>query len=79
MSLIPAFLARGAIGGNEIAVFTAMGMCYSGFLSTYSAIFDTLKLRAYTSRAILAQVIGGIAAGIVAHYIYVSLNLMRSL
>ncbi|HBK86958.1 MAG TPA: hypothetical protein DDZ53_13100, partial [Firmicutes bacterium] len=29
LSLVPAFLAKGLIGGNEIAVFTAIGMCWS--------------------------------------------------
>ena len=31
LSLVPEFLAKGLIGGNEIAVFTAMGMCWSGY------------------------------------------------
>jgi len=35
LSLVKAFLAEGIIGGNEIAVFTAMGMCWSGYLSTH--------------------------------------------
>jgi len=71
LSLINPFTAQGFITGNEIAVFTGMGMCWSGFLSTYSAMFDTLGHRNLISKAILAQTIGGISAGIIAHWLYV--------
>lgn len=71
LSLINHFSAQGFITGNEIAVFTAMGMCWSGFLSTYSAMFDTLGYRKLVSKAIIAQTIGGICAGIFAHWLYV--------
>ncbi|MFM5466238.1 hypothetical protein ACET66_19805, partial [Aeromonas simiae] len=53
MSLVPPFIAKGWIGGNEIAVFTAMGMCWSGFLSTHTAMLDALGYRHLTSRAIV--------------------------
>ncbi|WP_044289193.1 hypothetical protein, partial [Clostridioides difficile] len=33
MSLVPEFIKSGAITPNDIAVFTAMGMCWSGYLS----------------------------------------------
>src|SRR3712207_1501100 len=38
MSLVPKFLENRLIGANEIAVFTAMGMCWSGYLSTHVAM-----------------------------------------
>ena len=37
LSLVPNFAAQGWIDGNAIAVFTAIGMCWSGFLSTHTA------------------------------------------
>ncbi len=71
LSLIPTFLAKGFAGGNEIAVFTAMGMCWSGYLSTHTAMLDALKRRDLTSKALTAHTVGGIAAGMFAHYVYV--------
>lgn len=67
LSLLPEFMKNGLITGNEIAVFTGMGMCWSGFLSTYTAMYDTLSMRYCLGRAILAQIIGGLSAGVVAH------------
>lgn len=74
LSLVPAFLAQGLIGGNEIAVFTAMGMCWSGYLSTHIAMMDALDCRELTSKAIFAHTIGGIVAGVVAHFAYLWLG-----
>ncbi len=45
LSIVPKFLAEGFIGKNEIAVFTAMGMCWSGYLSTHVAMMDALDMR----------------------------------
>lgn len=71
MSLVPKFLAGGLIGANEIAVFTAMGMCWSGYLSTHVGMMDALNVRQLVNKAILSHTIGGLAAGISAHYLYV--------
>lgn len=76
LSLVPNFLAEGWINGNAIAVCTAIGMCWSGFLSTHTAMLDTLGFRKLTGKAILAHTIGGIAAGITAHWAYVLLALI---
>lgn len=73
LSLVSHFNTQGFITGNEIAVFTAMGMCWSGFLSTYSAMFDALGHRKLVPRAIVIQTIGGICAGVFAHWLYVLL------
>lgn len=71
IGLVPKMLEQGLIGGNEIAVFTAMGMCWSGYLSTHVAMMDGLKCRELTGRAILSHTFGGLAAGIAAHFLYV--------
>ncbi len=68
------FVAQGLIGSNEVAVFTAMGMCWSGYLSTHTAMLDSLNFRSLTSKDLFAQAIGGIAAGTFAHYLYVLLH-----
>ncbi len=71
LGLVPRFMAEGLIDGNAIAVFTAMGMCWSGFLSTHTAMLDSLGYRELTSKAILAHTIGGLVAGIAAHWLFV--------
>lgn len=76
LGLIPRFIQEGIIDGNAIAVFTAMGMCWSGYLSTHTAMLDSLGFRSLTSKAILAHTIGGLVAGIVAHWLYVLLAMI---
>ena len=71
LSLVPSFLANGWADGNAIAVFTAIGMCWSGYLSTHTAMLDSLGYRELTSKAIVAHTIGGLVAAIVAHWLYV--------
>lgn len=70
MSLVPRFIAEQVITPNDIAVFTAMGMCWSGYLSTHVGMMDALGVRNLSSKAILAHTIGGICAGTAAHFIY---------
>ena len=70
LSLVPNFMAQGWIDGNAIAVFTAIGMCWSGFLSTHTAMLDSLGYRELTSKAILSHTFGGLAAAFVAHWVY---------
>lgn len=74
LGLIPRFVQENIINGNAIAVFTAMGMCWSGYLSTHTAMLDSLGYRSLTSKAIIAHTIGGLVAGITAHWLYVLLS-----
>ena len=71
LSLVPNFLAQGWADGNAIAVFTAIGMCWSGYLSTHTAMLDSLGYRDLTPKAILAHTIGGLFAAMIAHGLYV--------
>ncbi|WP_040211942.1 CD0519/CD1768 family membrane protein [Clostridium polynesiense] len=73
ISLVPTFLEKGLITANDIAVFTAMGMCWSGYLSTHVAMMDALGCRKITGKAIFSHTIGGLFAGISAHFIYMLL------
>ena len=76
LGLVPKFQAAGLIDGNAIAVFTAMGMCWSGYLSTHTAMLDSLGYRELTSKAIIAHTIGGLCAGIIAHWLFVLVGLL---
>lgn len=76
LSLIPRFAAEGLLNGNAIAVFTAIGMCWSGYLSTHTAMLDSMGYRDLTSKAILAHTIGGLVAAIFAHWLFVLYNMI---
>ena len=76
LSLVKAFVAENIINGNAIAVFTAMGMCWSGYLSTHTAMLDTLGYRELTSKALISHTIGGLLAGVSAHYLYLLATLI---
>ena len=76
LGLVKDFLSSGLIGPNDIAVFTAMGMCWSGYLSTHVGMMDALKVRKLTSKAILSHTIGGLIAGISAHYLFVLFSMI---
>lgn len=75
IGLVPRFVQVGIIDNNAIAVFTAMGMCWSGYLSTHTAMLDSLGYRKLTGKAIGAHTIGGLCAGIFAHWLYVLVSL----
>lgn len=70
LGLVPGFVEKGWANGNAIAVFTAIGMCWSGYLSTHTAMLDALGFRKLTSKAIIAHTIGGLVAGIAAHWLF---------
>lgn len=76
LGLIPTFATSGWIDGNAIAVFTAIGMCWSGYLSTHTAMLDSMGYRELTPKAILAHTIGGLVAAIVAHLLYMLCTLL---
>ena len=76
LGLVPSFVAEGWADGNAIAVFTAIGMCWSGYLSTHTAMLDSLGYRELTSKAILAHTIGGLTAAFIAHWIFVLYSLI---
>ena len=76
LGVVPKFIAEGWMDGNGIAVCTAIGMCWSGYLSTHTAMLDSLGYRHLTSKAILAHTIGGLAAGVVAHFGWMLISLL---
>ncbi len=76
LGLLPTFNAAGILDGNAIAVFTAIGMCWSGFLSTHTAMLDSLGYRKVISKAIGAHAVAGLCAGIFAHFLYLLVSLI---
>ncbi len=70
LGLAKAFVLKGIFDGNAVAVCTAIGMCWSGFLSTHTAMMDSLGYRKCISNALLAHTIAGLCAGIIAHFVY---------
>lgn len=76
LGLLPTFFSAGILDGNAIAVFTAIGMCWSGFLSTHTAMLDSLGYRKVISKALGAHAIAGLCAGIIAHFLYLGISLI---
>lgn len=76
IGLVPALLTSGQAAANDVAVFTAMCMCWSGFLSTHVSMMNSLKCESLTGKAILSHTIGGAFAGVVAHYLYLLIALI---
>lgn len=70
IGLIPSLVSSGLANANDIAVFTAMCMCFSGYLSTHVAMMSVLKFPQLTGKSIFAHTIGGLGAGISAHLLY---------
>ena len=79
LGLIPEMMSKGIIDSNAIAVFTAMGMCWSGFLSADAATLDSLGYRHFISRSFTCTFIGGIAAGIVTHWLFFFITYLTEL
>ncbi|HOQ63190.1 MAG TPA: hypothetical protein PKZ39_04390, partial [Clostridia bacterium] len=70
LSIITRLVSEGLPGQHDIAVFTAMCMCWSGYLSTHVAMMNALGYSHLTGKAILSHTLGGLAAGMVAHLLY---------
>lgn len=70
IGLIPNLVQEGLANANNLAVFTAMCMCWSGYLSTHIAMMDSLGESDLAGKAILYHTIGGIAAGVSANLLF---------
>lgn len=70
IGLVPQFLREGKIGAHEIAVFTAIGMCWSGYISTHVAMMEALNARQMSMKAITCHTIGGFTAGVFANILF---------
>jgi len=70
IAMVPKFLESGIIGAKEICVFTAIGICNAGFLSTHVGMMDGIKERDLTNVAIATHFVGGLCAGVFGHVLY---------
>ena len=70
MGLVPTLLREGLANAHDVAVFTAMCMCWSGYLSTHVSMMDSLGYKYLTGKAIFSHTIGGLCAGIAANWLY---------
>lgn len=70
LGMVADMAGRGIVTGNDIAVFTAICMCWSGYLSTHIAMMDALNMKEMTGHAILSHTIGGLGAGVAAHLLW---------
>ena len=76
LGLLPSFNAAGFLDGNAIAVCTAIGMCWSGYLSTHTAMLDSLGWRKAIPKALGAHTIAGLCAGIIAHFSFLIISML---
>lgn len=76
LTMIVQLVEDGAVNLNDIAVFTAICMCWSGYLSTHVSMMDTLKCNRFTGKAILCHTIGGLCAGVAAHWMFMLINVI---
>ena len=74
--MVGKLIGQGLIDGGDIAVFTAMCMCWSGYLSTHVSMMNSLKSNELIGRAVLSHTIGGLCAGISANWIFSLLSLI---
>ena len=74
MGMTQGFIDQGLAGPSTVAVFTGMGICMSGFLSTHIGMLDTLKQNHFVKQAIGFHLIGGLCAGVFANYLFMLLG-----
>ena len=75
ITIVKELVTEGLANAHDIAVFTAMCMCWSGYLSTHVAMMDSLKCSKLTGTAILCHTVGGLCAGVAANWIFTLLML----
>ena len=70
IGIVENLISSGLANSHDVAVFTAMCMCWSGYLSTHVAMMDSLKCHELTGKAIVSHTIGGLCAGIAANWLF---------
>ncbi len=76
LSLVTTLASSGRISAGDISVFTAMCMCWSGYLSTHASMMDSLHCKELIGKALLSHTVGGFVAGVAAHWIFVLFSLL---
>ena len=70
ITIVENLINNSLANAHDIAVFTSMCMCWSGYLSTHVAMMDSLKCSKLTGTAIVCHTIGGLCAGVFANWAY---------
>ncbi len=76
IGIVKELVAEGLANAHDIAVFTSMCMCWSGYLSTHVAMMDSLKCSKLTGNAIVCHTIGGLCAGVFSNWFFKLLMLI---
>lgn len=76
VGLVGKLAGQGLLSGNDVAVFTAMCMCWSGYLSTHVSMMNSLECNHLVGKAIGSHTVGGLCAGISAHWFYMLFSLL---
>ena len=76
ISIVEKLVQNQLANAHDISVFTAMCMCWSGYLSTHVAMMDSLKCSYLTGIAIVCHTLGGLCAGIAANWLYNLVSLL---
>jgi membrane protein len=74
IGMVSQMVKDGKIFANDIAVFTSICMCWSGYLSTHIAMMNALDTKEMTGNAIMSHTIGGFCAGIASHILWMILG-----
>ena len=75
-SMAAQLAAKGLADAGDIAVFTGLCMCWSGYLSTHVSMMSSLGCSELTGKAIVSHTVGGLCAGIASHWLYVLFSLL---
>ncbi len=70
VALIPSLIEKSLVTAKDLAVFTSIVMCWSGYLSTHIAMMSSINARELTNKALISHTIGGIFAGFSSNMIF---------
>lgn len=74
--IVKELATAGLVNAHDIAVFTAMCMCWSGYLSTHASMMQALHRPELTGKAIVSHTVGGLAAGFAANWLFKLISLI---
>lgn len=74
IAMVPQFLESGIVDAGDLCVFTAIGICNAGFLSTHVGMMDGMGERDLTNMALLTHFLGGLSAGAFGHLLFLLLG-----
>lgn len=76
-SMTAKLVQNGLAGANDVAVFTAMCTCWSGYLSTHVSMMNSIGCKDLTGKALISHTVGGFFAGVAAHWLYMLVQLIH--